>query len=122
MYEVAFETINNCRMDFEAYPFDVHYCYVLFTSWTYDETIIKLTTGKIVYPLEDQVVLLDYDIEIGPIPKGMERKIYGPNFAWSIAGFEMKLMRKPKKYLANYYAPTGMLVLVSWVCNILLLS
>ena len=102
-------------MDFEAYPFDVHYCYFLLMSWTYDETIIKLATEKIKYKEKDQVVLLDYDIEIGPIPKEMERKVYSFDTAWSLTGFEMKLVRKPKKYLANYYAPTGMLVLVSWV-------
>ena len=61
---MSFDTTNNCRMDFETYPFDVHYCYFLLMSWTYDETIIKLATEKIKYKKEDQVVLLDYDIEI----------------------------------------------------------
>ena len=104
-------------MNFETYPFDVHFCYLLFSSWTYDETIIKLSSEKIKYLEKDQVVVLDYDIEIGPIPKRMEKEIFAFNSVWSQTGFEMKLVRKPNKYLANYYAPAGMLVLVSWVCT-----
>ena len=114
VYERSFETINHCRMDFEAYPFDVHYCYFLITSWTYDETVIQFASGEINYLEENQVVLLDYDIEIGPIPERMKSKAYAMG-SYSHAGFEMRLARKPTKYLANYYAPTGILVMISWV-------
>ena len=80
----------------------------------YGETIIHFDSGKINYLEENQVVLLDYDFEIGPIPERMKSKAYVMG-SYSHAGFEMRLARKPTKYLANYYASTGILVLISWV-------
>ena len=33
----------------------------------------------------------------------------------SFAGFEVHLKRKPNKYLQNYFVPSGLLVVISWV-------
>ena len=61
----------------------------------------------------------DYSAEI--IPLRQESLI----FTWldianySRTGFEFVLKRNKLKYLVNYYLPSGLFVIVSWVINLL---
>ena len=61
-------------------------------------------------------VLLDYDIEIHDLDQ--KDKIYyweGTGSNYSIAGFELEFRRYKLQYIIQYYIPSGLFVVVSWV-------
>ena len=101
-------------MRFESYPLDSHVCDFLISSWIYSEDVLNLTMNSLTFDAENQVSLLDYKPEVRDLAKSKQRKYYVDTY-WRIAGFEIVLHRNVHKYIANYYIPTGFLVLVSWV-------
>ena len=61
-------------------------------------------------------VLLDYDIEIHDLDQ--KDKIYyweGTGSNYSLAGFELEFRRYKLQYIIQYYIPSGLFVVVSWV-------
>ena len=102
-------------MRFESYPLDSHVCDFLLSSWIYSEDVLNLTMSSLAFDAENQVSLLDYKPEVRDLAKSKQRKHYVDTY-WRIAGFEIVLHRNVQKYIANYYIPSGFLVLVSWVC------
>ena len=60
--------------------------------------------------------VLDYEVTIKPLKDKDQIQFWagtGTNF--SIAGLEMKLERNTMKYIIQYYIPSGLFVMVSWV-------
>ena len=110
-YEVAFY----CRMIFEKYPLDAHVCDFKLTSFSYDSSIINFTLNKLLFEESQQVSLLDYSITVDHLPEA-KRGIgeYG-SLVWEAAGCEIRLERNIRKYVVNYYVPSGLLAMVSWV-------
>ena len=101
-------------MRFESYPLDSHVCDFLVSSWIYSEDVLNLTIQRLDFDAEHQVSLLDYKPEVRDLSTSKQRKFYDIGY-WSVAGFEIVLRRNIRKYIANYYIPSGFLVLVSWV-------
>ena len=110
-YEVAFY----CRMLFERYPLDEHVCDFKLTSFSYDSSVINFTLNKLLFEESQQVSLLDYSITVDHLPQA-KRGIgeYG-SLVWEAAGCEIRLERYIRKYVVNYYVPSGLLAMVSWV-------
>ena len=115
IYDVSFEAVIYCKMRFESYPLDSHVCDFLLSSWIYSEDVLNLTMNSLTFDAENQVSLLDYKPEVRDLAKSKQRKYYVDTY-WRIAGFEIVLRRNVHKYIANYYIPSGFLVVVSWVC------
>ena len=63
----------------------------------------------------DQVTLLDYLVEVNELPEKNKTLCFGEGYCFSIGGFEIQLVRKTEKYLYNYFIPSGLIVVVSWV-------
>ena len=114
IYDVSFEAVIYCKMRFESYPLDSHVCDFLLSSWIYSEDVLNLTIQRQDFDAEHQVSLLDYKPEVRDLSTSKQRKFYDIGY-WSVAGFEIVLRRNIRKYIANYYIPSGFLVLVSWV-------
>ena len=57
--------------------------------------------------------ILDYSVEILPLNEKDTFIMRKGNY--SLAGFEMRLKRNFLKYFLNYYLPSGLFVMVSWV-------
>ena len=110
-YEIAFY----CRMIFEKYPLDEHVCDFKLTSFSYDSSVINFTLNKLLFEESQQVSLLDYAITVDHLPQA-KRGIgeYG-SLVWEAAGCEIRLERNIRKYVVNYYVPSGLLAMVSWV-------
>ena len=115
-YDVLFEAEIYCKMRFESYPLDSHVCNFWLSSWNYNEEVLNLTVQRLDFDAEHQVSLLDYKPEVRDLPMSKQRKFYH-GYYWRFAGFEIVLHRNIHKYIANYYVPSGFLVLVSWVRN-----
>jgi len=61
-------------------------------------------------------VVLDYHVEIKHLAE-KDRLLYweGSGKNYSIAGLEIRLNRYKMKYILEYYATSGLCVVVSWV-------
>ena len=61
--------------------------------------------------------ILDYSIELSPFGETFtwDSFEFSGNMNFTNAGFKMKMARHKVKYLINYYLPSGLFVIVSWV-------
>ena len=76
----------------------------------------------IMYDMSQQVTSQGYNFEVNPLPKVKELSLdyafqaqYGYRFHYQRTGFEIKFHHNFWKYLVNYYIPSGILVIFSWV-------
>ena len=59
--------------------------------------------------------ILDYNVKLDPLKSVDSLFIWQSIGNYSLTGFEMTLKRNSLKYLVNYYLPSGLFVVVSWV-------
>jgi len=59
--------------------------------------------------------ILDYSVEILPLDEEYNLIMRESNMTFSVTGFKMVLNRQFLKYFLNYYLPSGLFVVVSWV-------
>ena len=60
-------------------------------------------------------IVLDYGIEIKELRHEDRIFVGGSLGNYSLAGFEMILSRHVSHYIINYYLPSGLFVVVSWI-------
>ena len=116
-YETEVEIVIFCKMIFDDYPIDEQVCYFLLGSPS------DLASGHQWYKLQnihfnasDQVTLLTYKIEVDYLPEYMQFQFYEAwNVTYQRTGFKLKLKHNYERYLMNYYIPSGILVILSWV-------
>ena len=79
-----------------------------------------LSHRSIDFDANDQIGVLDYSVDVYHLPESRQKKTFhdedlGFSHSQSFAGFELHLKRKANKYLQNYFVPSGLLVVISWV-------
>ena len=79
-----------------------------------------ICSREIEFNASKQVALLDYDVEVSQLPESIKQLCFDGSGCFSVGGFEMRLSRKAKKYVNNYFVPSGLLVVISWVSKQLL--
>merc|ERR1719192_79177 len=71
--------------------------------------------SKLGYAHASRSIVLDYEIKIKQLA-GPDRIFVGGALGnYSLAGFEMILHRHISHYIINYYLPSGLFVVVSWI-------
>ena len=114
-YSGEFELIIYCKMAFDTYPLDQHVCDFKLGSSKMDSSKINFTLSTLSFPLDEQISLLDYTPDVQSLPDKKKLWTEYGNLTWYSTGCEIRLTRNEKKYIINYYIPSGLLVLVSWV-------
>ena len=118
-YFGEFELILYCQMAFNNYPLDEHVCDFKLGSSKMDSSKINYTLSNFTFHQDEQVSLLDYTSKVHGLPDS--KKLWfteitdSGNLTWYSTGIEIKLTRKFQKYIINYYIPSGLLVIISWV-------
>ena len=113
-----FEIEMFCNMTFEYFPFDSQICDFLITSYSSTDTEILFKFNSIDYQKDDQVSHVKYHIaNVQPVKeyKSEFLKADGLKGNWSITGFSVSLSRKRMKFIVDYFMPSGLLVIISWV-------
>ena len=107
-----------CGMTFESYPMDEQICQFLIGSEEYLELSGQHFSINRVSFLEssEQVALQGYKLEIKKLSES-EESTYDSNdeMHFQRTGFAIKFHHNFWKYLMNYYIPSGILVIFSWV-------
>ncbi len=72
-----------------------------------------LNNNNLIYTC--RAIVLDYAIDIHNLTESDQIFLGGPLGNFSLAGFEMVLSRHVSHYIINYYLPSGLFVVVSWI-------
>ena len=85
-------------------------------SYSYDTRYVKFQTILRYDPNEEKKTVLDYDLRVDGL-KDNDKYWYfeGTNQNYSLGGFEMMFQRHTTKYIVEYYLPSGLFVVTSWV-------
>ena len=86
-------------MRFNRFPLDTHVCKFKIGSVNYDDTRMKFSNDKLEYDPTAGNTILDYQITIKALKKEDQVLSYGESGNYSIAGFEMTLVRNSAKYV-----------------------
>ncbi len=106
-------------MRFDSFPWDSHDCKFQLGSYSFPENILVYKTIEVFHDDSAKNVILDYSLGVSGLDfedqftNGAHR-----GFNYSMAGFQLCLRRHAVKYLMNYYFPSGLFVLTSWVKRI----
>ena len=80
---------------------------------------MQYSTNLINYNDSERNTILDYSIDIVPLSEE-DTIFYWLDIAnYSVTGFQINLQRNTLKYLVNYYLPSGLFVVVSWVWKLM---
>ena len=71
-------------------------------------------TNLLKYDKTTKHSVLDFSFEVFPLDQRDEFLVWH-HYNYSLTGFEMRLERNSFKYIVNYYLPSGLFVVVSWV-------
>ncbi|XP_078039944.1 pH-sensitive chloride channel 2 isoform X1 [Augochlora pura] len=111
----------NCGLRLEKFPFDVQECPLIFESWTYDVNDMMLIWDRDPIILADELHLTEYKLVDKWVNKTdvfyttMEQH-YG-HFAgnFSTISITFKLAREMGFFMMDYYIPSILIVVISWV-------
>ena len=124
-YSSEMEVVIYCPMNFDNYPLDSHICHFKLGSYGYNSDQVNFISRGITYaPIFGffrQLTVLDYNVQLSQLPENKSGFVveteFGP-FSRTLAGFEIQLQRKTKKYIQYYYVPSGLLALISCVSTL----
>ena len=104
-----------CPMRFESYPMDHQICPFQVGSYAYNSSYITFALKKLEKNDQMKTSVLDYTSEITTLSKEYTVFAWGYDGNFSLTGFQMILHRKIYNYIINFYVPSGLFVIVSWV-------
>ena len=107
------------NINFVVTSFDHNICFFLQTckfqvgSYSFD---MKHIIFKTVYRHGMKKNLLDYSLQVQHLKKKDTLFFWAQTLSnFSLGGFEMQFRRNMMKYIIEYYLPSGLFVIVSWV-------
>ena len=106
-----------CPMQFKWYPLDNQSCKFRLGSFAIDKTKMTFQTKKLFYDRTALYSVLDYSVDILPLDEKDGFYMWDDIGNFSLTGFEIRWKRHNMKYFINYYLPSGLFVIVSWVCS-----
>ena len=106
-----------CSMTFKWYPMDTQICKFKIGSFSSDQNTLIFQTNALSHENLDKNAVLDYSAQAFLLNDYDTFIIWASeaDVNYSVAGFEIHLQRHSSKYLVNYYLPSGLFVVTSWV-------
>ncbi|TRY78141.1 hypothetical protein TCAL_09317, partial [Tigriopus californicus] len=114
-----------CGLKFDFFPFDIHLCSMkVHLDSPVEELSLDFFHGShLKWGWANTTTILDYGIDFEPLSiealLETNTMFNGITYQKSISGFVVKLSRKVSVYLFNYFIPSGLFVVVSWVSLII---
>ena len=115
-YATSMDLDITCPTSYSQFPFDLHTCKVIFSSFSHNVTTIILTTPGAQWPLEQHPTKpRDYDIELLQLDEKEKVRNFGKYGFFSATGFKIKFIRRYTMYVLMYYIPFSMFVIISLI-------
>ncbi|KOX68996.1 Transducin beta-like protein 3 [Melipona quadrifasciata] len=108
----------NCGLRLEKFPFDVQECPLIFESWTYNVVDMVLYWDQDPIILADELHLTEYKliekwVNTSEVYYTTSQQHYAGNF--SSLSITFKLAREMGFFMMDYYIPSILIVVISWV-------
>ena len=107
-----------CPMRFHLYPLDVQVCQFRVASFAFNRTMITFKVQKLYYDETAENTILDYTVQVLEVGGENHDDMRDNIGNFSIAAFQLRLERHSLKYFFNYYLPSGLFVIMSWVSDL----
>ena len=78
-------------------------------------TQMTFTANKLYYNGKEDNTVLDYGVQLLDLGESEKLYVWVDVGNYSLAGFQIRLERHSLKYIFNYYLPSGLFVVMSWV-------
>lgn len=111
----------NCGLRLEKFPFDVQECPLTFESWTHNSQEMKLEWEESPILLADELHLTEYSLVANWVNESevsytVSQQHYG-HFAGNFSSISItfKLAREMGFFIMDYYIPSILIVVISWV-------
>ncbi|XP_012283682.1 glycine receptor subunit alpha-2 [Orussus abietinus] len=115
------EAILNCGLRLEKFPFDVQECPLVFESWTNNVNDMELDWDEDPIVLAEELHLTEYKLVGTWVNKSVvsytvAQQHYG-HFAGNFSSISItfKLAREMGFFMMDYYIPSVLIVVISWV-------
>ncbi|KAJ8680426.1 hypothetical protein QAD02_016213 [Eretmocerus hayati] len=115
------EAILNCGLRLEKFPFDVQECPLVFESWIHNVQDMVLSWDDEPIVLADELHLTEYRlvnkwVNQSEVSYTMAQQHYG-HFAGNFSSISItfKLAREMGFFMMDYYIPSILIVVISWV-------
>ncbi|XP_011503743.1 PREDICTED: glycine receptor subunit alpha-2-like [Ceratosolen solmsi marchali] len=115
------EAILNCGLRLEKFPFDVQECPLVFESWTHSVQDMVLNWDEAPIVLADELHLTEYRlvdkwVNRSEVSYTTAQQHYG-HFAGNFSSISItfKLAREMGFFMMDYYIPSILIVVISWV-------
>ena len=102
-------------MRFHWYPLDSQICKFRIGSYGNDYQRMTFQTKTLSFDKVGYNAVLDYSVEVLELAESDAFYLWDAYQNFSLAGFEIRLKRQSLKYLVNYFLPSGLFVVASWV-------
>ncbi|XP_071650612.1 pH-sensitive chloride channel 2 isoform X1 [Temnothorax longispinosus] len=118
MLNTRLETTLNCGLRLEKFPFDVQECPLVFESWTHNVDDMVLDWDEYPIVIADNLYLTEYKlvdtwVNRSGVSYTPSQHHYAGNF--SSINITFKLAREMGFFMMDYYVPSILIVVVSWV-------
>ncbi|XP_018044225.1 PREDICTED: glycine receptor subunit alpha-3-like [Atta colombica] len=115
------ETTLNCGLRLEKFPFDIQECPLVFESWTHNVNEMMLDWDEDPIVIADNLYLSEYKLMdtwvnrsgISYTPSQYHYGHFAGNF--SSINITFKLAREMGFFMMDYYIPSILIVVISWV-------
>jgi len=102
-------------MRFGLYPLDRQVCQFSMASYAYGLEKMQYSTNLLTFNVTQRNTIQDYEISTMPLREESLIFTWLDIANYSQTGFEFVLSRYTMKYIVNYYLPSGLFVITSWV-------
>ena len=114
-YNIEVTVAIYCPMRFESYPMDHQICPFQVGSYAYNSSYITFGLNSLTKNDIMITSVLAYTSDITTLSKQFTKFEWSFHGNFSITGFQLILDRKIYNYIINFYLPSGLFVIVSWV-------
>ena len=114
-YNIEVTVAIYCPMRFESYPMDHQICPFQVGSYAYNSSYILFGLNALAKDDKISTSVLDYNSEITTLSKEFTEHEWAFSGNFRLTGFQLILDRRIFNYIINFYLPSGLFVIVSWV-------
>lgn len=118
-YSYRMTTTFYCQMDLRKFPFDHQLCEIIWTSWAYNESNLQLEWVKYnPFIISESLRLTEFSMDevwVDYSTTPLSDDSMGWDEGYSSLVFKFRLKREVGYYILEYFLPSVLLVIMSWV-------
>ena len=113
-WHMEFNIGVECPFDFAYYPFDSHSCQVKFQSHSYEDSVVRYTSGNLTDSSLEIQPALKYHVAYDLMTDKEDLQIITDDASFSTCGFYIYIDRKRVPAVLSVFIPSFLIVLITF--------